>query len=532
MIIKKLFNNEKGLAMPLVVITLVVVTLLGLTSLFMMQVQTESVQRYNDSEDGLYYAEAGYNKYLWHLNDNKDFYKEGHNELDELELLNSALVDVNGEYMWVYKPVSFQDGYYQLRIRPPDAAKPFVTVLATGWPSINPSRTRTIEVQLNKRGFVQNVYVSNQETTTGDDDVWWIAGDVIHGPLHTNGILNITGNPIFHGPVTYTGGLNVASGSDPVYNAGDPVQVDPLIFPATNLSLKAWAESSSGHYYEGRTCIYLDGSNYYYRVKNGSKQGPIPLPPNGVIYVHGTGTSKWGLDTGNVFISGTLDGQLTVAAANDIYITHNDPTDWSEPASSAPPTGGITYANQNLTGNNITDDMLGLIAGRYIRILHHGWPRKDHGNWTSGINEYFRYNPCANNYSIQPYISPVTYRNVAPLEITIHGALFALEGTFEFEDFHADGPPYTYHGQVNFVGHGWQHVYTGSRKGTINLVGSIVQNNRGGVGTFLGGTTCQVTGYVKNYHHDPRMLYDTPPKFLEPVNSGWYVQSWRETEEP
>ncbi len=530
MAILKLLNNEKGLAMPLVVITFVVVTLLGLTSYFMMQVQTESVQRYKDSEDGLYYAEAGYNKYLWHLNDNKDFYKDGHNERDELELLSNALVDVNGEDMWVYKPVSFQDGFYQLRIRPPDTAKPFVTVLATGWPAANPSSKRTIEVQLTKREFVQNIYVSNQEKTVGGSEVWWITGDVVDGPLHTNGTLNIDGDPIFNGPVTFTGGLNVASGSNPVYKSGDPVQVDPLIFPATNLSLKIWAQSPGGHYYEGRTCIYLDGSNYYYRVKNGSKQGPIPLPPNGVIFVDGAGTSKWGLDTGNVFISGTLDGQLTVAAANDVYITTGNPTVWDDPGNNPPTSGGITYANTNFTGNNITDDMLGLIAGRYIRILHHGWPSMNNDSWSSGIEEFMmRITSSGSNYYF--IMDRVINRDVAPMNITIHGALFAVDGTFEFED-NSGATRGDYIGDFTFQGIGRWSVYQGSRKGTINLVGSIAQNNRGAVGRFHSATMYQLSGYTKNYQHDPRMLYDTPPKFIEPENSGWYVKSWIETVDP
>ena len=34
---------------------------------------------------------------------------------------------------------------------------------------------------------------------------------------------------------------------------------------------------------------------------------------------------------GNVSVSGELDGELTIAAANDIYITGYDPVDWRRP---------------------------------------------------------------------------------------------------------------------------------------------------------------------------------------------------------
>lgn len=175
-----------------------------------------------------------------------------------------------------------------------------------------------------------------------------------------------------------------------------------------------------------------------------------------------------------------MDGRLTIAAANDIYITAWDPTNWEEPIDNVPRgtyTGGLYYKDFN--GSNIADidDMLGLIAGGYVRILHNNWPKDDGRSWSTN--------------------------DVAPKNITIHAAIFALNNSFEYEYYNS-----------------------GAAKDTITLIGSITQNKRGAVGTYNGQRT--VTGYNKNYSHDPRMLYDMPPHFLEPVNSGWEIRSWRE----
>ncbi|MDZ7672730.1 MAG: hypothetical protein U5K53_07870 [Halanaerobiales bacterium] len=100
------------------------------------------------------------------------------------------------------------------------------------------------------------------------------------------------------------------------------LKVSPLEFPNSNSDLKTWAESPGGYYYQGRTCILLNGDRLLIR----NQDNPIedrPLPSNGVIYVDNLNNEmdKWDLDSGNIFISGELNGSLTIAAQNTIYIT-------------------------------------------------------------------------------------------------------------------------------------------------------------------------------------------------------------------
>jgi hypothetical protein len=94
--------------------------------------------------------------------------------------------------------------------------------------------------------------------------------------------------------------------------------------------------------------------------------------------------------------------------------------------------------------------------------------------------------------------------NVALQNINIHAALFALNKSYEFEK------------------------YNSGKFGTITIVGSICQNRRGAVGTSDPWTGQSVSGYSnKDYTHDRRMSYDTPPHFLEPTNAGWEIVSWK-----
>ncbi|MFZ5897817.1 MAG: hypothetical protein ACOYU7_01305, partial [Bacillota bacterium] len=362
--IRILLRQEKGIVLPIVVAIIAIVSLLGFTAAFLVDSQATMGRRYSGGEEALFFAEAGLNKYLWHLNKDSKYY-----EVPEVDkTADDARLNVD---------TPFQDGFYRLQVDPPTTEEPVVTIRSTGWPASDPTNRRSVEITVRKRQFVQTIYLSGEERTSSGETVWWITGDEVFGPLHTNGDLNIDGNPVFHGPVTYSGRLNVRSGSKPVYEAGPPQQVGPLTFPPSNGQLKMQAQLN-GYYYNGRTCIYINGDQLTIRNQTGT---PVvrPLPPNGVIYVDGTSnpdesrTDKWNLSRGNVFVSGTLNGRLTIAAANNIYITGRDPTNFNY--SSATVTGGVQYADSDFNPDGgITDDMLGLVANGRIRLLHYYWP--------------------------------------------------------------------------------------------------------------------------------------------------------------
>jgi hypothetical protein len=277
----------------------------------------------------------------------------------------------------------------------------------------------------------------------------------------------------------------------------------------------------------------------------------LPLPANGVIYVDGTteyadvtsanqNPAMWDLGTdgnqnisqvlawlnpadngtnnpqhplisvdvdkfnparGNVFVSGVLRGQLTIASANDIYICPTDPTHSFVPYPTGWPAkpgivyGGTTFNNDGTVANLGSNDMLGLIATNYVRIIHNFWPSTRFDNFTDSLKTYETTYDCdLQATNVEPNAS-------AAGGIYIDGAIFALNVAFEFEDYWMDSP-----------------------KGHINLIGSMIQRFRGAEGINSPATQ----GYNDNYWHDARMDYQTPPHFLSPLNAGWGVVSWRQ----
>lgn len=469
---KKYIKNQRGIVMPIVLALILIITILGFSIMTVTENQTLMVTRHQQQEKAMHYAEAGVYRYVNCLNDDNTFYKNTGDDLNK----NVA--------------IAFEDGYYQLLITAPTTSKPVVTVKSTGWTKSRPEFTRTVEVSVRKRQFVQNIYCSNSEINDKNEKVWWIKGDTVNGPLHTNGNLYINGTdgsgsgPTFNGPVTYSGSLEMSRGTANFFNNIDPQKANALVFPAINKDLIDYA-GIDGCSFEGRTCIYINGSSlkilYYDKYSKSFKIKNMSIPANGVIYVGGGTGNKFDPDTANVFVSGKLDGRLTIIALNDIYITAYDPTDWQQPKSSGEPQGtktdGLKYQG-DISNLGTLDDMLGLIAGGYVRILHYNWPSNTKPFYWS------------------------TY-DVAPNNININAAIFALQKSFEFESYDQDNP-----------------------KGTITLFGSITQNNRGAVGQFNNGGI--VHGYSKSYTHDARMAYDMPPHFLQPMNSGWEIRSWKE----
>ncbi|AKL95276.1 hypothetical protein CACET_c18280 [Clostridium aceticum] len=542
----KILRSNKGFILPLTMIIFLVLVIFSLSILrlvnnqgvltgSLVNTQTKTKGGLIAQEKALQYAEAGYSAYLWKLNDHVNFY------------LTQESQDMLGV------PIPYENGYYQLDVTWPSDQDRYVTIISTGWSKDSSETKRTIQVQLQKKQFVHQVYVSQEEGT----NIYFGGSDKLYGPVHTNGILKTMSNPgpEFFNTVTYTIGYQQQSGANPKFHRGPPQQVDELVMQKTNSELKAWAELD-GTVFMGRTCIHLEGDKIRVKYPNPDDYQPasypnnntgyiekvIDIPPNGVIYIDGAEDSqgrpigsKWEPRTGNLFIAGTLSGELTIAAKNNIYITHSNPTEWyddhdwnsdgiyyynqsvSPPSPpSFPANGGIYYQNTaftlNPTTGNVTisgkgKDMLGLIANNYIYIMHYGWPR----DGSDGNGHYWRYqwrwrNGWWSGFLWQTW-NPGRWErynhddrryDVAPTNIHIHATVFALNQGFGFEEY------------TRTPG-----------KNMIYLWGNITQYERYAVRQGS-------SGYGKQYVHDPRMFYHYPPHILEPVNSGWEVRDWKE----
>lgn len=244
-------------------------------------------------------------------------------------------------------------------------------------------------------------YYDSPSRSSSCSDIYFIGADTIKGPLHSNDALLLSGSPNFQGETSTSwdgtcpsGALNCSSSTNryrgtatPSFaRAGDPAFAPPLTMPPTNLAIRNYADSTSGGagcLFTGPTTIVFNSNGKmtvtspYTKVSNCGVGSNKPLPSNGVIYVQSVPTSssdpnytascsvssgnplgypvagdinagQYGCFDGDVFVSGTLDGQVTVAAQDSVIIT-----------------GNTTYKD-GTSGN----DLLGLIADNYVEVYH------------------------------------------------------------------------------------------------------------------------------------------------------------------
>jgi hypothetical protein len=338
----------------------------------------------------------------------------------------------------------------------------------------------------------QNIPGTNQKC----DQIVFVGGDRIDGPLHTNDDIRACGSPTFgrNGadvtevsapPVGWASGDNCSA--NPTFTAPLVTRAPVLTPPATNTSLKAIAGPS--YTFTGQTKIVLSGNNMTITTNGGSTIGPIAVPSDGVVYVQNgagcsnsyspftttyPGTSGCGnaiVDTG----SSSYSGQLTIAAENDVII------------------------DGNIRRTSSSADLLGLIANNFIRVKH---PVCENGDLdcagTTGIPGSITEEAGKNDCDADNDRNNAVNGNGTTSNITIDAALLAIDHSFIVD-----------------------HYDCGSSLGTLTVNGAISQKFRGAVGTTGG------TGYIKDYNYDDRLRFQEPPHFFDPVQSAWHVQ--RET---
>jgi Tfp pilus assembly protein PilX len=216
--------------------------------------------------------------------------------------------------------------------------------------------------------------------------VFWSSSAMLNGPVHSNDGLYVCGNPTFNGDTdTYYnsatsnnafhskqfGGpgteLNpLGCSNSPTYaRNNDPASGSILPFPPANTSIRSQADQhqgGTGCLYTGPTTITLlaTGKMNVTSPKtlesNCATGSNVPLPGNGVVYVQNVpagsdpnhSTCSGSACNGDVSVSGTLNGQLTIASEDDIDIT-----------------GSIVY-HAYPSGN----DVLGLVADNDVAVVH------------------------------------------------------------------------------------------------------------------------------------------------------------------
>ncbi len=246
---------------------------------------------------------------------------------------------------------AFPGGTYQITIDPDDnnpaGFLDLFTLTATGQ-ATGLAVGRQITLLLRTESFSRFSYFTNSERLASGNPIWFTGSDHLAGPVHSNDQFNISGSPIFDGLVSSTSGsINYknpppAGGNNPQFNGGLELNAAPITLPLSATKLRVAAASAQGKWFAGNTTIVLEAGGTM-RVTNpaaGLVDVPMALPANGAVFVNG----------GNVTVSGTLNGQVTIGTSDDVLIN------------------GHVRCAVDPQVNPASDDMLGLIAESDIII--------------------------------------------------------------------------------------------------------------------------------------------------------------------
>jgi len=323
------------------------------------------------------------------------------------------------------------------------------------------------------------------------DQISFINGDNIQGPMHTNDEFAICGAPTFGRNsndaieigAPPTGETNQGQGgcTAGAKNLGQVQNNAELLDPPpSNASLKSIATLT----FTGNTCINLDDGSGSSTSPHMSVAQPAvgqscktagltwssyPYPSNGVLYIKNSSTlpcspsfnflnpvyvvtsTGQGANTGcgNAYVHGTYHAPLTIGAENDLVID-----------------GNIAHSG--------ADSVLGLVANGFVRVYHPVTGATDDNGCTATNNSDVLQNP------------------------SVDAAIMSVQHSFIADNYTC-----------------------GATMGKLSVFGSIAQLSRGGVGQTSGGTA--IHGYVKNYVYDDRLRYEEPPHFLDPVLASWRV---------
>ncbi len=335
--------KKKGFVLPMVVIFGLLLTLTGIAFISLSVSERSFSHREVYPAGTFWIAEAGVEHgKAWlkkHLEDTGSAYSE------------TEPIVLFGED----EPQEFGTGEYEITIHPDpenpaSALKEYRVVSLGRVETYAPARTITVQREVNLlmriESFAKYAYFTNNEYNPDfGQTIWFVTQDVFYGPVHSNSQINIYGSPNFHGRVTSTANsFNYYPGvtSNPVFHAGYELSVDPIdMNKYKNLLNMKNAASAGGIHITGNSTVTINNTSVTYTavVSGRTRTYTRALSSfNGVIYA-----------TGDISVSGTLNGRLSVAAERDMMITNRIQY-------SVPP------------DNPACTSMLGLVSGRKMQV--------------------------------------------------------------------------------------------------------------------------------------------------------------------
>jgi len=535
-LLKKNIGSQKGMALLTTLIFVVILTTLGVALLTMTRNEIKLSTLQEESTKAFYLAEAGVERAVNWL---------------ELQGTPPSAGDVPSNFDGTHEYDELNTGKYTVKLSldiDPGSLVANYVIETEGWITRddNSRVTRKIKTAVKVTNFAEYAYFSDDERFPNNSNIsgssgyvgakiWFTGNDTIGGKLHSNSQLHMVDVPTFLGKVTSTadtidfwGDAYAADGTDfPGFMDGYELGVDNILLP------------------QYRNISDLDDENSLQRIAAGSWSKPDIQALSDGVYVPNAAGAGSGV-TGGIYIQGdanielNVDGSAGTAGPNsEIVINQGGNTTVITsvvepivlPAGSTlngAAAGGTTIpANTTLVkvGPNTYESYGGITNGLLfidgsINSLHGDNHR---GKMTIASNESINVTDNIYYYDRDESLSifdddieaiddslgliaagDIVIDGSAPNDIEVDAIIMALNTSFFFDRWKWD------------------------LKGTLSLLGGLIQKARGPVGTHSAGT--KITGYSKNYNYDTRMANPAggylPPFF--PTTGQYEKIYWKE----
>lgn len=305
--------------------------------------------------------------------------------------------------------------------------------------------------------------------TNLENGVFWITGDSVWGRVHSNDNLTVSGSPVFMQKVTTSKGFIPPLGKSQVI--GGKTYLNKAIFmnppqPETGVARIDFPTDMSGI---AAAAASPNGRTYTTDIWV-TLDGKSPSPGDGMAYVRHTQTGPIidSIDIADPGFNGVImgTGVVNVQGTLDGRLTIASYSTPGATANNVVIQGDLLYQHDPRMGTSA--DMLGLVAN--------------------------------NNVIVADNITGATGRS-------IQGSVFARTGSFTAQNYS-----------------------TRPINGDLRVLGSIVQNSRGAVGTFNGSATLQ-SGFYKRYRYDDRLSDPNvrPPFYPGFIRKTYSISQWWES---
>ena len=343
----QLVRDQRGVSLVLILSILVLFGALGMVTHSLVTTDLHSSVLHQEAAQALWAAEAGM-------------------ELT-CRYLRWAIPPPGGtEPFLQYEDVPVGSGTFTVTIDPddnnPNTYLKAYTVTSVGQAG---DARRAIRVHLGMKTFGNYAYVTHSEGGI----IWFVTGDVIEGPLHSNDRISIYSRPTFMGQVTSSASsFRQGPYFNPDFREGYQLGVPPIQFPTfQDLVDNYWAVNTNPpkvvldarYSRHAKVKFHADGTLTYCVWHNTSSGKVYDVSPttrpvsdlDGILFVRG-----------DVRVSGVVNGQITIIATQLIKIIDD-----------------VRYAAASSNGQPLPgcDDLLGLISAGNIVIADNAANRND-----------------------------------------------------------------------------------------------------------------------------------------------------------